>query len=49
MGVAMLGLGALLVLRGRFGLTVGDVAAFATVLDHDLQARQGARARLGRS
>jgi len=32
MGVTMLGLGALLVLRGRFGLTVGDVAAFATVL-----------------
>ncbi|HEY8153215.1 MAG TPA: ABC transporter ATP-binding protein [Myxococcota bacterium] len=32
MGVAMLGLGAMLVLRGRFGLTVGDVAAFATVL-----------------
>ena len=32
MGVAMLGLGAVLVLRGRFGLTVGDVAAFATVL-----------------
>jgi subfamily B ATP-binding cassette protein MsbA len=32
MAVAMLGLGALLVLRGRFGLTVGDVAAFATVL-----------------
>jgi subfamily B ATP-binding cassette protein MsbA len=32
MGVAMLGLGAFLVLRGRFGLTVGDVAAFATVL-----------------
>jgi len=32
MVIAMLGLGALLVLRGRFGLTVGDVAAFATVL-----------------
>jgi subfamily B ATP-binding cassette protein MsbA len=32
MVVAMLGLGALLVLRGRFGLTVGDVAAFAAVL-----------------
>jgi subfamily B ATP-binding cassette protein MsbA len=32
MAIAMLGLGALLVLRGRFGLTVGDVAAFATVL-----------------
>jgi len=32
MGVAMLVLGTWLVLRGRFGLTVGDVAAFATVL-----------------
>jgi subfamily B ATP-binding cassette protein MsbA len=32
MGIAMLGLGTLLVLRGRFGLTVGDVAAFATIL-----------------
>jgi subfamily B ATP-binding cassette protein MsbA len=32
MAIAMLGLGALLVLRGRFGLTVGDVSAFATVL-----------------
>jgi subfamily B ATP-binding cassette protein MsbA len=32
MGIAMLILGTLLVVRGRFGLTVGDVAAFATVL-----------------
>jgi subfamily B ATP-binding cassette protein MsbA len=32
MAMAMLGLGAFLVLRGRFDLTVGDVAAFATVL-----------------
>jgi subfamily B ATP-binding cassette protein MsbA len=32
MGVTMLVLGALLVLNGRFGLTVGDVAAFAMVL-----------------
>jgi ABC-type multidrug transport system fused ATPase/permease subunit len=32
MAIAMLGLGTLLVLRGRFGLTVGDVAAFATIL-----------------
>jgi ATP-binding cassette, subfamily B, bacterial MsbA len=32
MAIAMLGLGALLVLRGRFGLTIGDVAAFAAVL-----------------
>jgi subfamily B ATP-binding cassette protein MsbA len=31
-GVAMLGLGMLLVLQGRFGLTVGDVVVFATVL-----------------
>lgn len=31
-GVAMLAVGAILVLQGRFGLTTGDVAAFATVL-----------------
>ncbi len=32
MGIAMLVLGTWLVLRGRFGLTVGDIAAFATIL-----------------
>ncbi len=31
-GIAMLAGGAILVLQGRFGLTTGDVAAFATVL-----------------
>ncbi len=31
-GIAMLVIGAWLVLHGRFGLTTGDVAAFATVL-----------------
>ena len=31
-GVAMLAIGAVLVLQGRWGLTTGDIAAFATVL-----------------